>query len=196
MRTFAGWLVFAVGVVAAVRPAAQPAPAGAGELKTVRVQGSVYMIVGAGANIAVQIGDNGVFVVDTGAAAYTDRVLAAIRELSKKDIRWIVNTTLDPDHVGGNEKISKAGRTVQREPRGHHRPREAAAQNGQAARAGADQRAAAQHVLQRLERLLLQRRSRVHLPLALAHRRRRHRAISATRTSSWRATRIRRPPIR
>ena len=86
------------------------------DVKAVHVQGSVYMIVGAGANLAVQVGEDGVFVVDTGAASFTDRIVAAIRELSKKDIRWIVNTTLDPDHIGGNEKISSAGRTVNGNP--------------------------------------------------------------------------------
>lgn len=86
------------------------------DVKAVHVQGSVYMIVGAGANLAVQVGEQGVFVVDTGAAPFTDRVIAAIRELSKKDIRWIVNTTLDPDHIGGNEKISSIGRTVNGNP--------------------------------------------------------------------------------
>jgi cyclase len=87
-----------------------------GDVKTVHVQGSVYMLVGGGANVAVQVGDDGVFVVDTGAAAFSDKILAAIRGLSKRDIRWIVNTTLDADHIGGNEKISNAGRTVNGNP--------------------------------------------------------------------------------
>ena len=86
------------------------------DVATVHVQGSVYMLVGAGANIAVQVGDDGVFVVDTGLASMTPKVLAAIRQLSKRDIRWIVNTTLDPDHVGGNEAVSLAGRTVNGNP--------------------------------------------------------------------------------
>ncbi len=96
-----------------------PAQAQAGSaaaLKTIHVQGSVYMIVGAGANIAVQVGDDGVLVVDTGSAGVTDRVIAEIRKLSKRDIRWVVNTTLDPDHVGGNEPMSLAGRTVNGNP--------------------------------------------------------------------------------
>ncbi|HKF68911.1 MAG TPA: MBL fold metallo-hydrolase, partial [Vicinamibacterales bacterium] len=80
------------------------------------VSGGVYMLVGAGANIVVQIGNEGVLVVDTGSANMTDKLLAAIHELSKKEIRWVVNTTLDPDHVGGNEKISAAGRTVNGNP--------------------------------------------------------------------------------
>ena len=87
-----------------------------GDIKTVHVSGGVYMLVGAGANIVVQIGNEGVLVVDTGSANMTDKLLAAIHELSKKEIRWVVNTTLDPDHVGGNEKISAAGRTVNGNP--------------------------------------------------------------------------------
>ena len=83
-----------------------------GDIKTVHVSGGVYMLVGGGANIVVQVGNEGVLVVDTGAAGATDRILAAIRELSKKEIRWVVNTTLDPDHIGGNARISSAGRTV------------------------------------------------------------------------------------
>jgi glyoxylase-like metal-dependent hydrolase (beta-lactamase superfamily II) len=87
-----------------------------GDIKTVHVSGGVYMLVGGGANILVQIGNEGVLVVDTGVAGASDRILAAIRELSKKEIRWVVNTTLDPDHIGGNARISSAGRTVNGNP--------------------------------------------------------------------------------
>jgi glyoxylase-like metal-dependent hydrolase (beta-lactamase superfamily II) len=86
------------------------------EIETVHVQGNVYMLVGAGANIAVQIGDEGVLVVDTGSAATRDKVLAAIRKLSTRPIRWIINTSADLDHSGGNEKISQAGVTVNGNP--------------------------------------------------------------------------------
>jgi glyoxylase-like metal-dependent hydrolase (beta-lactamase superfamily II) len=87
-----------------------------GSVKTVHVSGDVYLLTGGGANVVVSAGDEGVFVVDTGAASATDNILAAIRDLSKKNIRWIVNTTLDADHIGGNEKISNAGRTVNGNP--------------------------------------------------------------------------------
>ena len=86
------------------------------EVETVPVQGNVYMLVGAGANIAVQIGDEGVLVVDTGAAAKRDQVLAAIRKLSTGPIRWIINTSADIDHSGGNETVSQAGQTVNGNP--------------------------------------------------------------------------------
>jgi cyclase len=87
-----------------------------GDIRIVHVSGGVYLLVGGGANVVVQIGNEGVLVVDTGAANMTDKILAAIRELSKKEIRWIINTTLDPDHVGGNERLSNAGRTVNGNP--------------------------------------------------------------------------------
>jgi len=74
------------------------------------------MIVGAGANIAVQVCDDGVVVVDTGNGQLTDKVLAAIRSLSKNEIRWIINTEFDRDHAAGNAAISKAGRTVNGNP--------------------------------------------------------------------------------
>jgi glyoxylase-like metal-dependent hydrolase (beta-lactamase superfamily II) len=74
------------------------------------------MLLGAGANVAVQIGDDGVLVVDTGLASRSAALLSAIRRLSTRDIRWIVSTTLDPDHVGGNEAVSAAGRTVNGNP--------------------------------------------------------------------------------
>jgi cyclase len=71
------------------------------------------MIVGAGANIAVQVGNDGVLVVDAGGAGTSDKVLAAIKQIAgDKEIRWIVNTGFRPDHIAGNEALSKAGRTV------------------------------------------------------------------------------------
>jgi glyoxylase-like metal-dependent hydrolase (beta-lactamase superfamily II) len=93
-----------------------PAPAASDEIKTFHVQGNVYMVVGAGANVAVQIGDEGVLVVDTGAKPMRDKVLAAVRQLSSKPIRWIINTDADADHTGANETLSQAGMTVNGNP--------------------------------------------------------------------------------
>jgi cyclase len=87
-----------------------------GEVRVLPVQGSVYMLVGTGGNIAVQIGDEGVLVVDTGVASMSDKILAAIKKLSDKPIRYIINTNFDPDHTGGNEAISKAGSTTRGGP--------------------------------------------------------------------------------
>lgn len=93
-----------------------PTQASQGEIKTFHVQGNMYMLAGAGANVAVQIGDEGVVVVDTGGAQMRGKVLAAIRQLSTKPIRWIINTHPDADHTGGNETVSQAGMTVNGNP--------------------------------------------------------------------------------
>ena len=82
-----------------------------GEIQTLKVQGNVYLLTGAGGNIAVQIGDAGILVVDTGLAEMGDRVVAAIRKLSDKPIQFVVNTHMHPDHTGGNDAVRKAGLT-------------------------------------------------------------------------------------
>jgi glyoxylase-like metal-dependent hydrolase (beta-lactamase superfamily II) len=74
------------------------------------VQGNVHMLVGAGSNIVVQIGDEGVLLVDTGARGTSDAVLAAIRRLTDKPIRILVNSSVDADHTAGNEAIAKVGK--------------------------------------------------------------------------------------
>jgi glyoxylase-like metal-dependent hydrolase (beta-lactamase superfamily II) len=68
------------------------------------------MLVGAGGNVAVQVGAEGILVVDTGAEARGDDLLAAIRRLSDKPIRMVINTHVDADHTGANETIARAGR--------------------------------------------------------------------------------------
>ena len=82
-----------------------------GEIQTLKVQGNVYLLTGAGGNIAVQIGDTGVLVVDTGVAEMGDDVVAAIRKLSDKPIQYVLNTHGDADHTGGNDTVRKAGLT-------------------------------------------------------------------------------------
>ena len=80
-----------------------------GEIHSLRVQGDVYMLVGDGGNIAVQVGEQGALVVDTGKGQLADKVIAAIRKLTDKPIQFIVNTSFHPDHTGGNLKVRAAG---------------------------------------------------------------------------------------
>ena len=80
------------------------------DLDVVHVQGSVYMIAGAGGNVAVQIGPSGVLMVDSGSAASTAKLLDAVRKLSGgKPLRYLINTHVHVDQTGGNEAVAKAG---------------------------------------------------------------------------------------
>ncbi len=82
------------------------------EVHLQHVQGNVWMLVGAGGNITVQVGDDGVLVVDAGLAGTTDKVWAAIRSLSDKPLRYIINTHMHADHTGGNEALAKLGSSI------------------------------------------------------------------------------------
>src|SRR5438034_5226138 len=82
------------------------------EIHILPVQGNVYMIVGAGGNTTMQVGDQGILLVDTMYAQLSDKILAAIRKISNKPIRYIINTHIHPDHTGGNENLRKAGATI------------------------------------------------------------------------------------
>jgi cyclase len=82
------------------------------EVHALPVQGNIYMLVGAGGNVTVQVGDDGVLLVDTSFAQMSDKILAEVRKLSNKPIRYIINTHAHLDHVGGNENLAKIGRTI------------------------------------------------------------------------------------
>jgi len=85
-----------------------------GEVHLLPVQGNVSMLVGAGGNITVQAGDEGILLVDTGLATMSDKVIETVRPLSKNPIAYIINTDERDDHTGGNENIGKVGRPLGR----------------------------------------------------------------------------------
>jgi glyoxylase-like metal-dependent hydrolase (beta-lactamase superfamily II) len=95
----------------AQRASAQRAPASGG-IEVVELRENFYVIGGAGGNILVQIGSEGVILVDSGSTAMADEVLSEIRRLTPLPIRYIINTSMDPEHVGGNEVLSKAGLSI------------------------------------------------------------------------------------
>jgi cyclase len=105
MRLVVVGAALCVGAVAL----AQENPAG---LEVLQVRPNFYMIVGAGANIGAQIGPNGVLLVNAGTSEASGDVVAAVKKLTGQPIRYIIDTSADPDVVGGNGKIAKAGRNI------------------------------------------------------------------------------------
>ena len=121
-----------------------------GEIHVLPVQGNIYMLVGAGSNIAVSVGPDGAIVVDAGSAAMADKVVETVGQILRtvvastapaqicvgcptltnkgnspyfasitaspappKPVRYIINTSVLPDHVSGNGTISRSGSTFQ-----------------------------------------------------------------------------------
>jgi glyoxylase-like metal-dependent hydrolase (beta-lactamase superfamily II) len=105
-----GALLIAIGTLAA-----QPTRGGAPqnfdnvELHLFPVQGNVYMMVGAGGNITVQVGSDGVLLVDTMFAPLAQRIASEIKKISPLPIRYIIDTHVHADHIGGNEALAKMG---------------------------------------------------------------------------------------
>src|SRR5437870_9630602 len=94
-------------VCAGVLGSAQSPP-----LELLHVQGNISMLAGAGGNITVQAGNDGILLVDSGAAMMSDKVLETIRTLSKGQVTYIVNTNDRSDHAGGNANFARVGRPL------------------------------------------------------------------------------------
>ena len=73
------------------------------------VAGGIYYLEGRGGNIVITVGEDGIVMVDDQFAPLTDRILAAIGEISDADIRFVINTHVHGDHTGGNENLGRMG---------------------------------------------------------------------------------------
>jgi glyoxylase-like metal-dependent hydrolase (beta-lactamase superfamily II) len=82
------------------------------EIEVEHVAGSFYSLRGEGGNIGVSIGEDGIIMVDDQFAPLSEKVLAAIRSLSDEPIRFLINTHVHDDHVGGNANFSREGATI------------------------------------------------------------------------------------
>ena len=79
------------------------------QIKVHKVAGNIYYLEGQGGNVGVSVGDDGVIMIDDQFAPLTDKLLAAIRTISDKPVRFLINTHIHGDHTGGNENIGKLG---------------------------------------------------------------------------------------
>ena len=82
------------------------------EIKTTKIGGNFYTLEGQGGAIGVLTGPDGVLMVDSQFAPLTDKIVAAIRQISDRPIRFLINTHVHGDHTGGNENLGKMGVTI------------------------------------------------------------------------------------
>ena len=97
--------------------AQQPSATRAG-LESIQIRPNVHVIFGAGGNVTVHVGEDGIVVVDSGSAETARALLDAIKAISSRPIRMIVNTSADLDHVGGNAIVGGAGIGLSPDPFG------------------------------------------------------------------------------
>ena len=92
--------------------AAQPPDFSKVEIKTTKLTPSFYVLEGQGGAIGVLVGPDGVFMVDSQFAPLSDKIAAAIKQISERPIRFMVNTHVHGDHTGGDENFAKMGVTI------------------------------------------------------------------------------------
>lgn len=98
-RIFACSLLFASSALAQERDFSKI------EIKVTKVAGAVYMLEGAGGNIAASVGDDGIAIVDDQFAPLADRIRAALKSVTDKPLRFVLNTHFHFDHTGGNKAL-------------------------------------------------------------------------------------------
>ena len=82
------------------------------EIKTTKIAGNFYTLEGQGGTIGVLAGPDGVFMVDSQFAPLTDKIVAAVKQISPSPIKYMVNTHVHGDHTGGNENLAKQSVTI------------------------------------------------------------------------------------
>ncbi|MGA2881942.1 MAG: MBL fold metallo-hydrolase [Bryobacteraceae bacterium] len=112
MPPFSGLRAIVAAALVAVTGLLAQQPAPGTNLEVLQLRPNFYMIAGAGGNVGFQVGVDGVVVVDAGSVSSAEAVIAAIKKITPQPIRYLINTSADPDHVGGNLKVAKAGQTL------------------------------------------------------------------------------------
>jgi len=107
-----GVVMSAVVIAGGVRAQAQPPDMSQVQIKTTKIAGNFYALEGQGGTIGVIAGPDGVLMVDSQFAPLSDKIVAAIKQISDGRIRFLINTHVHGDHTGGNENFAKQGATI------------------------------------------------------------------------------------
>src|ERR1700730_16179698 len=106
------WAVVAAVAFTAGAAAAQQQDFSKVEVKATKIGSKFYTLEGQGGMIGALVGPDGVFLVDSQFAPLTDKIVAAVKQISDGRIRFLVNTHVHGDHTGGNENIGRQGATI------------------------------------------------------------------------------------
>ncbi|MDE2804872.1 MAG: MBL fold metallo-hydrolase [Gemmatimonadota bacterium] len=82
------------------------------EITTIPLESDLFMLLGRGGNIGLSVGEDGAFLIDDQFAPLTDKILAAVAEVTDQPVRWVLNTHWHGDHTGGNENLGNAGAMI------------------------------------------------------------------------------------
>src|SRR5262245_16493863 len=112
-KTAAAWgVLWLAALTFGVAGAAQQPDYSKVEIKTHKLTNSFYTVEGQGGTIDALVGPDAVLMVDSQFAPLTDKIVAAIKQISDGRIRFLINTHIHGDHTGGNENFGKLGVTL------------------------------------------------------------------------------------
>ena len=109
-KSLAGWLF--TGAVFLTLPVVAQQNLSNVQIRTTELAENVYMLAGAGGNIGVSVGADGVFIIDDQFAPLSEKITNAIAALSDKPVSYVVNTHWHGDHTGGNENFGASGAVI------------------------------------------------------------------------------------
>jgi glyoxylase-like metal-dependent hydrolase (beta-lactamase superfamily II) len=108
-------LLVILPLLAALSASAQQQDFSKVQMKVLKVSGNVYMLTGAGGNIGISVGDDGIVIVDDQFAPLAPKIKEALKAITTKPIKYVINTHYHGDHTGGNEIFGREGTIVAQE---------------------------------------------------------------------------------